>query len=111
MRFDWDPRKSARNAKARGLPFEVAMALFDGHTIELDDRRRDYGERRIIAYGAVASRVLVCVYTWRGSEEAPLRWIISLRKANKGESNAYRTAFPERAGPVEGGLRGGRDDG
>jgi uncharacterized DUF497 family protein len=38
--------------------------------------------------------VLVCVYTWRGSDQAPLRWIISLRKANKGESHAYRTAFP-----------------
>jgi uncharacterized DUF497 family protein len=63
--------------------------------IELDDRRRDYGERRIIAYGAVAGRVLVCVYTWRSAEEAPVRWIISLRKANKGEANAYRTAFPQ----------------
>jgi hypothetical protein len=24
-----------------------------------------------------------------------IRWIISLRKANEGESHAYRTAFPE----------------
>ncbi|HEX2255662.1 MAG TPA: BrnT family toxin [Afifellaceae bacterium] len=101
MRFDWDPRKSARNAEERSLPFEVAMALFDGHTLEFDDQRRDYGERRIISFGAVAGRVLVCVYTWRGSDEAPLRWIISLRKANKGESDAYGAAFPERAGPVQ----------
>jgi len=70
------------------------MALFDGHTIELDDRRRDYGERRIVAYGHVAGRVLVCVYTWRGTTEEPQRWIISLRRANQGESHAYRTAFP-----------------
>ena len=45
------------------------MAVFDGPTIELDDVRRDYGERRIIAYGAVAGRVLVCVYTWRGQPD------------------------------------------
>jgi uncharacterized protein len=95
MRFGWDPPKSDRNARERGLAFDIAMALFDGPTIEIDDQRRDYGERRIIAYGSVAGRVLVCVYTSRGAEADPLRWIISLRKANKDESHAYRTAFPQ----------------
>ena len=95
MHFGWDPPKSERNARERGLPFKIAMALFDGPTIEVDDRRRDYGERRIVAYGNVAGRVMVCVYTLRGTDDEPIRWIISLRKANKGESHAYRTAFPE----------------
>ncbi len=95
MSFGWDPPKSEKNARERGLPFEIAMALFDGNTIEFDDRRRDYGERRIIVYGAVVGRVLVCVYTWRGSSTQPQRWIISLRKADKGEVNGYRSAFPE----------------
>jgi len=95
MRFGWDPSKSDHNAHERGLPFAVAMALFDGPTIEFDDSRRDYGERRIIAYGAVAGRILVCVYTWRGTAADPLRWIISLRRANRGESHAYRTVFPQ----------------
>ena len=93
MRFGRDPPKSDRNARERGLPFAVAMALFDGPTLEVDDTRRDYGERRIIAYGAVAGRVLV--YTRRGTDDAPLRWIISLRKANKGEIHAYRATFPQ----------------
>jgi uncharacterized DUF497 family protein len=62
MRFGWDPPKSDRNTRERGLPFAVAMALFDGPTLEVDDTRHDYGERRIIAYGVVAGRVLVCVY-------------------------------------------------
>ena len=95
MRFGWDPSKSDHNAHERGLPFAVAMALFDGPTIEFDDSRRDYGERRIIAYGAVAGRILVCVYTWRGTAADPLRWIISLRRANRGESHPYRTVFPQ----------------
>ncbi len=95
MRFGWDPPKSDRNARERGLPFNIAMAMFDRPTLEFDDTRRDYGERRIIADGAVAGRVLVCVYTWRGAAEDPLRWIISLRRANKGESHAYRTTFPQ----------------
>jgi uncharacterized DUF497 family protein len=59
MRFGWDPPKSDRNARERGLLFAVAMAMFDGPTIEFDDARRDYGERRIIVMGAVAGRVLV----------------------------------------------------
>lgn len=95
MSFGWDPSKSEKNARDRGLPFEIAMALFDGHTVEFDDRRRDYGERRILAYGTVSGRLLVCVYTWRGAPDAPQRWIISLRKADKGERNAYEAAFPE----------------
>jgi len=95
MRFGWDPAKSERNARERSLPFDIAMALFDGPTVEVDDNRRDYGERRIIAYGSVANRVLVCVYTWRGTADDPIRWIISLRKANKGESRAYHTVFPQ----------------
>jgi uncharacterized DUF497 family protein len=94
--FGWDPAKSDKNARERSLPFEIAMALFDGHTIEFDDGRRDYGEQCIIVYGAVAGRVLVCVYTWRLTDRGDRqRWIISLRKAAKGESLAYRTAFPE----------------
>ncbi len=84
-----------KSKAGRRGPFEIALALFDGPTIEFDDQRRDYGERRIIAYGAVGHRVLVCVYTWRGSVDDPVRWIISLRKANRGESHAYRTVFPQ----------------
>lgn len=95
MRFGWDQSKSERNARERGLPFEIGMALFDRPTIEFDDRRRDYGEQRIIAYGVVAGRTLVCVYTPRGTDADPIRWIISLRKANKGESHAYANAFPQ----------------
>ena len=95
MSFGWDPPKSERNVRERGLAFEVAMALFDRNTIECDDNRKDYSERRIIAYGEVTGRVLVCVYTWRGTADLPIRWIISLRKANPGEINAYRTAFPK----------------
>jgi hypothetical protein len=56
-----DPAKSECTARERSLPFEIALALFDGPTIEIDDQRRDYGERRIIAYGNVTGRVLVCV--------------------------------------------------
>lgn len=90
MQFEWDHRKSARNVRERGLPFDVAMELFDGPTLEVDDHRRDYGERRIIAIGTVEGRVLACVYT----DRAGVRRIISLRAANRGERDEYRAAYP-----------------
>ena len=88
MVFEWDEVKSLANARTRGLPFEIAMALFDGATLETPDRRRDYGERRIKAIGRAAGQILVCVYTDRSGA----RRIISLRAANRRERDAYRAA-------------------
>jgi uncharacterized DUF497 family protein len=78
----------------RGLPFDVAMALFDGPTLELPDLGKNYGEDRIKAIGVVMSVVLVCVYTDRFYRDRPdARRIISLRLANRREQNDYRAAF------------------
>ena len=46
MMFEWDAAKSAANASLRGLPFELAILLFDGPTLETVDSRKDYGEPR-----------------------------------------------------------------
>ncbi|MHB1629730.1 MAG: BrnT family toxin, partial [Bacilli bacterium] len=51
MLFEWDEAKSAANASMRGLPFDLAILLFDGPTLETVDRRKDYGETRIRALG------------------------------------------------------------
>lgn len=93
MVFEWDAAKSARNARERHLPFEIGMALFDGPTLEMPDRRRDYGEHRIKAIGKVRDTVLICIYTDRGDN----RRIISLRAANGKERDAYRQAYPSRS--------------
>lgn len=92
MVFEWDEAKSRKNARERGLPFEVAAAMFDGDTLEMPDTRRDYGEARIQAIGQVEGRFLFCVYTWRGAPEAPMRRIISLRKAKRTEIDAYQAS-------------------
>ncbi len=89
MIFEWDSAKSAANARTRGLPFEVAVALFDNPTLEAIDNRRDYGERRIKAPGIVHGMVLVCIYV----DRADARRVISLRAANRKERNAYRAAY------------------
>jgi hypothetical protein len=92
MFFEWDALKSARNARERRLPFEIAMALFDHPTLEIPGRRRDYGENRVKAIGMVRDTILTCVFTDRGDN----RRIISLRAANGKERHAYRQAYPSR---------------
>ncbi len=67
----------------------MAAGIFEASTVEWDDTRRDYGERRIIALGQVRGRCLVVVYTWRGG----VRRIISARKANKGETDVHQKAI------------------
>ena len=88
MDFEWDAAKSARNEAERGLPFELALLLFDGSVMERVDERRDYGETRIRAIGVVRDVILHCVYTRRGA----IRRIISLRYANRRERDGYHAA-------------------
>ena len=89
MDFEWDEAKSRRNTAERGLPFDLAIALFDGPVLEWADDRSEYAEDRTCAIGMVGDRCLVCVYTWRGSDEVPSRRIISLRKATGKERELY----------------------
>jgi len=91
MKFEWDAVKSERNRIERGLPFDLAIELFDRPTLEHVDGRRDYGEVRMQAVGKVGNRTLLCVYTGRGE----LRRIISLRHANRRERDAYRATHPD----------------
>jgi hypothetical protein len=63
--FDWDGAKSLTNLRDRGFDFEYASRIFAGDVLEREDRRRTYGEPRIVAHGEVDGRVVVVVYTWR----------------------------------------------
>ena len=88
MDIEFDPAKSAENARLRGLPFSMA-ADFDFETALIaEDTRSDYGEQRWIALGLIAQRAHVLAFTWRGGR---LR-VISFRKANARESRRYAQA-------------------
>lgn len=85
--YEWDADKNARNIAKHGLPLVLAAAvLVDPAALTSVDRRRDYGEPRLITYGAVAGRVFVAVHTFR--QEA--HRLISVRKANEQEAQRYR---------------------
>ena len=89
MEFEWDEAKSERNRIERGLPFDLAIELFRGLTVDQVDHRRDYGEPRIRTIGSAGGAVLVCVWTDRGV----VRRIISLRPASRKERDGYRTTL------------------
>ena len=81
MRITFDPAKRDRTLADRGLDFEDAALVFRGSTIEIEDTRRNYGERRIICDGLLSGRLVVIGYTQRGAS----RHIFSMRKANDRE--------------------------
>ncbi len=85
VEIEFDEEKDVANRAKHGLPLAFAALLFEGDYKEKIDDRRDYGETRMIAIGPIAGRLCVCVYTWREN----MRRIISLRKANKKEIDAY----------------------
>lgn len=94
MRFGWDERKSARNLRQRGFDLEFATLIFEGPTLEREDTRRDYGERRVVAIGVAQDICLTVVYTDRTEAGGEiLRRIISARLSSLHERQAYFQAI------------------
>lgn len=54
--------------------------------MEVEDARRNYGERRILCFGLLEGRMVVVGYTQRG----PLRHVFMMRKANDREKARIR---------------------
>jgi uncharacterized DUF497 family protein len=89
VRLTFDPAKREKTLSERGLDFEDAWLVFEGATIEVDDTRKNYGERRVICYGLLAGRMVVVGYTPRGG----IRHIFSMRKANEREQARLASYF------------------
>jgi uncharacterized DUF497 family protein len=89
VRISYDPAKRIRTLRERGLDFEDAVLVFKGVTVEIEDLRKDYGERRIICYGSLQGRLVVIGYTPRGA----VRHIFSMRKANDREKDRLAPYF------------------
>jgi len=71
------------------LDFEDAVLVFNGVAVEVEDLRRDHGERRIVCYGRLLGRLVVIGYTPRGA----VRRIFSMRKANDREKDRLAPYF------------------
>ena len=81
MRVTFDPAKRAKTLAERGLDFLDVAVVFEGTTVEIEDKRKNYGETRVICYGLLAGRLVVIGYTPRGA----VRHIFSMRKGNDRE--------------------------
>ena len=88
MEFEFDPDKSAKNARERGLPFELAAELELQRAIAFVDDRFMHGEERLRAFAPLRGRLYAVCYVLRGQDSR----IISFRKANKREERLYAKA-------------------
>jgi uncharacterized protein len=85
VKIEFDPAKRQATLHYRGLDMARAEEIFSGATLTIGDERKDYGEPRFITIGSLDGRMVVSVWTPRGS----VRRIISLRKANDREKSLY----------------------
>ena len=85
MDIEFDTAKRDATLEARGLDMADAGEVFEGSHLTVTDDRTDYGELRFITVGRMAGRMVVLVWTPRGSACR----IISLRKANDREQRLF----------------------
>lgn len=93
MKITFDKAKREKTLEERGLDFFDAEHIFSGATFEFEDTRKDYGEKRIIAVGHLAGRMVIVGYVSRGRGKT--RHIFSMRKANEREIKKYQKQFEE----------------
>jgi uncharacterized DUF497 family protein len=89
MRITCDPSKRQRTLAERGLDMRRAKEVFAGIHFTRADDRFDYGEPRFVTVGLLDSRLVVFVWTPRGSA----RRIISMRHCHEREAKRLRPYF------------------
>ena len=86
MAFEWDPVKAGANYRKHRVYFADAIGVLeDGSAITIPDDDSDEEQRFVTVGRDGFARLLVVVYTWRGSN---IR-LISARKANRREIKDY----------------------
>lgn len=90
LRFEWDERKAAANAKKHGVTFDEAQSVFvDEGARLIDDPDHSDDEDRFVLLGlSSALRLLLVCHAYR--EEGHVIRIISARKATRHEAAFYR---------------------
>jgi uncharacterized DUF497 family protein len=83
--IEFDGAKDAANIAKHGVSLAVGAAILASPIGEILDDRRDYGERRMNAFGLVNGRLFACTYTIRNNA----RRIISVRRANGREQRLW----------------------
>jgi uncharacterized DUF497 family protein len=89
--FVWDARKAARNLRKHGVSFEEAATAFsDPRAVDLYDSTHSDLEDRFLLIGfSTRPRLLIACYCHQENDRT-IR-LISARKANGQEAQAYQT--------------------
>lgn len=85
MRYIWDEAKRQSNLQKHGLDFVDADKVFNSPMVLFEDNRVAFGEQRMIALGLLKTLIVVVVHV---EDDETIR-IISMRKANRDETNLY----------------------
>lgn len=85
MEIEFDDVKDATNLAKHGVSLALGAVVLRNPIGEVVDDRRDYGERRMNAFGLVESRLFACAYTIRNG----VRRIISVRRASRQEQRIW----------------------
>jgi uncharacterized DUF497 family protein len=91
MRITCDPAKRQRTLEERGLDMRRAKEIFAGYHFTRVDDRFDYGEPRFTTVGWLDSRLVVFVWTPRGTA----RRIVSMRHCHEREAKTLRQFLPQ----------------
>jgi hypothetical protein len=91
MRITCDPAKRLQTLDSRGLDTRRAKEVFAGLHLTRPDDRFDYGEPRFITAAWLGARLVVFVWTPRGSA----RRIISMRHCHEREAQRLRPHLTE----------------
>jgi uncharacterized DUF497 family protein len=87
MRFEWDPKKAAKNLRDHGVAFQEAATVFgDPLAVTFDDPDHSIEEDRELTFGLSQNRrLLVVSHTQRGGRTR----IISARLMDGKERKIY----------------------
>jgi uncharacterized protein len=85
MNFTWDEDKRQSNLLKHGLDFAEAHKVFAGPMALFEDKRRDYGEQRMIGVGLLDTVVVLIVHV---DTDESIR-LISMRKADSDETDLF----------------------
>ena len=72
--IEFDPAKSAKNRRERGIGFERFADMDLDTVISVEDTRKDYGERRLRVLGDIEGQLHAAVITARGDTLGLIRF-------------------------------------
>lgn len=90
MEFEWCEKKRESNNEKHGVDFLEAALIFENRVLTKEDKRRDYGEVRLISLGLVDGVPYIVTHTERNGKTR----IISAHKGGRKGYEKYQDSFP-----------------